>query len=189
MLWWRNHLQCTIFSGSIHHTSSHRHHQMSARNIGSVCSCGTNSWYTIPRTSKLTSESISYRCKCLCLLQAGRSHVVTCSGLCKEVWMSDISSECPGMHWCNSNCFWSSVTIQGRNFDAIYHKFNLVSKPDSINQKAAQLISQLVDSNTSTFMPNPIKMFHISVHSASTQAPWIFSILKDVIPYLDSAEQ
>jgi len=59
----------------------------------------------------------------------------------------------------------------------IFHKFNLVSEFDGINQKAAQLISQLVDSNTSTFMPNPINMSHISVHSASRQAPWIFSML------------
>jgi len=59
----------------------------------------------------------------------------------------------------------------------IYHKFNLVSEFDGINQKAAQLISQLVDSNTSTFMPNPINMSHISVHSVSRQVPWIFSIL------------
>ena len=41
---------------------------------------------------------------------------------------------------------------------------------DGINQKAAQIISQLVDSNTSTFMPNPINMFHISVHSANRKA-------------------
>jgi len=100
MLWWRNQSPVHHFSGSIHHTSSHRHHQMSARNVGSVCSYGTNSWHMIPCTSKPTSESISYRNKCLCLLQAGRSHVVTCSGLWKEVWMSDISSQCPGMHWC-----------------------------------------------------------------------------------------
>ena len=48
-------------------------------------------------------------------------------------------------------------------------------KSDGINQKDAKLISQLVDSNT--FMTNPINMFHISVHSAGRQAPWIFSIL------------
>ena len=189
MLWWRTQTPVHHFSGSIHHTSSHRHHQMSARSVGSVCSYGTDSWHTIPHTSKLTSESISYRNKCLCLLQAGRSHVVTCSDLWKEVWMSDISSECPSMHWCKFNCFWSSVTTQGRKFDTIYHKFNLVSKYDSINQNIAQLISQLVDSNISTFMPNPIKMFHISVPSASRQVPWIFSILKYVIPFLDSAQQ
>ena len=72
--------------------------------------------------------------------------------------MPDIFSECPDTHWCKSNCFYSSISIQGRNYDTIYHKFILVSKFDSINQKAAQFISQLVDSNTSTFMPNPVNM-------------------------------
>jgi len=126
---------------------------------------------------KTTLVRISHRNKLPCLLQAGRSHVVICNDLWKEVCMSDISSECPGTHWCNSNFFYSSITIQGRKFDTIYHKFNLVSKFDGINQKAAQLISQLVDSNTSTFMKNSINMFLISVHSAARQAPWIFSIL------------
>ena len=189
MLWWRTQTPVHHFSGSIHHTSSHRHHQMSARSVGSVCSYGTDSWHTIPHTSKLTSESISYRNKCLCLLQAGRSHVVTCSDLWKEVWMSDISSESPRTHRCKFNCFWSSINIQCSNFDTIYHKFKLVSKSYSINQKAAQLISQIVDSNPSTFMPNPINMFHIFVHSASRQAPWIFSNHKHVIPFLESAQQ
>ena len=150
---------------------------MSARNAGSVGSYGTNSWHTIPRTSELTSVSISLRNKLLCILQAGRSHVVICNALWKEVWMSDISSECPCTHWCNSNCFCSSISIQGRKFDTIYHKFNVLSKFYSINQNAAQRISQLADSNPSTFMPNPVNMFHISVHSASRQAPWKFSIL------------
>ena len=77
------------------------------------------------------------RNKLLCLLQAGRSHVVICNDLRKEVWMSDISSECPGTQWCNSNCFCPSISIQGRNFDTNYHKFNLVSKFNGINQKVA----------------------------------------------------
>jgi len=127
MLWWRNQSPVHHFSGYFHHTSSHRHHQMFTRNVGSVCSYGTNSWHTIPCTSKLTSVSISHRNKLLCLLQAGRSHVVICNDLWKEVWMSDISSECPDRHWCNSNCFCLPISTQGRNFDTIYHKFNLVS--------------------------------------------------------------
>jgi len=130
MLWWRNQSSVHHFSGYFHHTSSHRHHQMSIRNVGSVCSYGTNSWHTIPHTSKPTSVSISHRNKLLCLLQAGRSHAVICNDFWKEVWMSDISSECPGRHWCNSNCFCSPISIQGRHFDTIYHKFNLVSKFD-----------------------------------------------------------
>ena len=81
------------------------------------------------------------------------------------------------MHWCNSNCFCSSINIQGRKFVTIYHKFNLVSKFDGINQKVAQLISQIVDNNTSTFMPNSVNMLHISVHVHCRQASWIFSIL------------
>ena len=68
------------------------------------------------------------------------------------------------------------TTVLSR-MNPIYHKFNLVSEFDGINQKAAQPISQLVDSNPSNFMSNPINMSHISVHSASRQAPWIFSIL------------
>ena len=131
---------------------------------------GTNWRHTIPHTSKLTSVSTAHRNKLLCLLQAGRSHV-TCNELWKEVWMFDMSSQCLGMQWCNSNCFCSSISTQGRNFDAISHKLNLVSKFDGIHKKAAPLISHFVDSNTSTFMPNPINMFHISVHSAGTQAP------------------
>ena len=75
------------------------------------------------------------RNKLLCLLQAGRSHVIICNDLWEEVWMSDISSECPGMHWCNSNCFCPSISTQGRHFDAVYHKLNLVSKLNSTNQK------------------------------------------------------
>ena len=126
-----------FFRGYFHHTSSHRHHQMPARNVSSVCSYGTDSWHTIPCTSKLTSVSISHRNKLLCLFQAGISHVVICNDLWKEVWMSDISSECPGMHWCNSNCFCSSISIQGRKFDTICQKFNLVSKFNGIKQKAA----------------------------------------------------
>ena len=113
------------FAGYFHHKSSHRHHQMSARNVGSVYSYRTNSWHTIPCTSKLTLLSISHRNKLLCLLQAGRSHVDICNDLWKEVWMSDISSEYPGMNWCNSNWFCSSNSIKGRNFDTTYHKFNL----------------------------------------------------------------
>ena len=109
----------------------------SARNFGSVCSYGPTSWHTVPCTSKLTFVSISHGNKLLCLCQAGRSHVVICNDLWKEVWMSDISSDCPGTHWCNSNCFCSSSSIQGRIFDTIYHKFNLVSKFNGINQKAA----------------------------------------------------
>ena len=71
---------------------------------------------TIPRTSKLTSGSISHRNKLLCLLQARRSHVVICNDIWKEVWISASSSECPVTHWCKSNCFCSSSSIQGRNF-------------------------------------------------------------------------
>jgi hypothetical protein len=67
----------------------------------------------------------------------GRSHAVICNDLSMEVWKSDISFECPGMHWSNSNYFCSSISTQGRNFDTIYHKFSLVSKFDSIKQKAA----------------------------------------------------
>ena len=52
MLWWRNQSPVHHFSGYFHQTSSHRHHQMSARNVDSVCSYGTNSWHTIPCTSK-----------------------------------------------------------------------------------------------------------------------------------------
>ena len=117
MLWWRN--QCPVhhFSGYFHHMSSHIHHQMSARNAGSVCSCGTISWHMIPCSSKLTSVSISHRNKLLCLLQTGRSHVIICNDPWKKVWMSDISIECPVRHWCNSNCFCSSISIKGRNFD------------------------------------------------------------------------
>ena len=177
MLWWRNQSPVHHFSGYFKYTSSQRHHQMFARNVGSVYSYGTNSWHTIPYTSKLTWVSISHRNKLLCLLQAGRSHIVICNDLWKEVCMSDVSSECPGRQWCNSNCFCSSISIQGRNLDTIHHKLNLVSKSDDINQKAVLLISQLVDSNTSTFMPNTIDMFLISVHSAARQAPWIFSTL------------
>ena len=135
-------LQCTIFQVifTTHlptHIISHTHHQMSARNVGSVCSCETNSWHTIPCTPKLTSASISQKNKLLCLHQAGWSHVVICNDLCKEVWMSDISSECPHMNWCNSNCYCSSISIYGRNFDTLYHKFKLMSKSDRKNQNAA----------------------------------------------------
>ena len=103
------------------------------RNDGSVCSYRTNSWHTIPCTSKVTSVSISHRNQLLCLLQVGRCHVVICNVLWEEVWMPDIWSECPGMHW----CFCSSINIQCSNFDPIYHKFNLLSKFDNINQNAA----------------------------------------------------
>ena len=132
VLWWRN-------QSPVHHFSDLPIDTMKClhRNVGTVCSYGTNSWHMIPCTSKLHSVSISQTNKLLCLLQAGRSHVVICNDLWKEVWMSDISSECPGTHWCNSNCFCPSFNIQGRNFDTIYHKFNPVSKSDSINQKAA----------------------------------------------------
>ena len=88
------------------HTSSHRHHQMSARNVGSVCSYETNiSAYFRQGDPLLSSVTTSARkCEHLTFL------------------------ECPGMHWCNSNCFCSSVSIQGRSFDTIYHKFSLVWK-------------------------------------------------------------
>jgi hypothetical protein len=119
MLWWRNQSPVHHFSGYFHHTSSHRHHQMSARNGCSVCSYGTNSWHMTPCTSKLTSVSISHRNKLLCLLQAGRSHVVICNDLWKEVWMSGISSECPSTQWCNSNCLCSSISIQGKMADSV----------------------------------------------------------------------
>jgi len=46
--------------------------------------------------------------------------------------MSDMSSQCSGMQRSNSNCFCSSICLQGRNFDTHYQKFNLVSKFDSI---------------------------------------------------------
>jgi len=69
--------------------------------------------------------------------------------------------------------FCSSNSIQGRNFDT-----TITKKFDGINQKATQLISQLVGCNTSTFMPNPINMFRISVHSVSRQAPLWLSILE-----------
>ena len=46
----------------------------------------------IPCSSKLTSVSISQGNKCLCLLQAGRSHVVICNDLWKEVWMTFLLS-------------------------------------------------------------------------------------------------
>ena len=126
-----------------HHTSSHRHHQMSARNVGSVCSYGTNSWHTIPCTSKLTSVNISHRNKLLWLLQTGRSHVVICNDIWQEVWMSDISSECPDRQWWNCNCFCSPISTQGRNFDTICHKFNLVSKFDEINQGLPNSLTNL----------------------------------------------
>jgi len=64
--------------------------------------------------------------------QALRYHVVICNDLWKEMWMSDISSDFPGVHWYNYNCFCSSISIQSRNFDTIYHKFKLVSKFDGI---------------------------------------------------------
>ena len=137
MLWWRN--QCPVhhFSGYFHHMSSHIHHQMSARYVGLVCSYEGNSWHMIPCTSKLTLVSISYMNKLLYLLQAEISHDVICNDIWKEVWMSDISSECSGTYSCNSNCFCSSISIKGINFDTTYHKFNLVSKFDGINHKAA----------------------------------------------------
>jgi len=131
------------FSSFFHHTSSHRHHQMSARNVGSVCSYGTNSWHTIPCTSKLTSVNISHRNKLLWLLQTGRSHVVICNDIWQEVWMSDISSECPDRQWWNCNCFCSPISTQGRNFDTICHKFNLVSKFDEINQGLPNSLTNL----------------------------------------------
>jgi hypothetical protein len=64
--------------------SSHRYHQMPARNVGSVCSYGTNSWHMIPCTSKITSVSISHRSKLLYLLQTGRFHVVNCNDIWKK---------------------------------------------------------------------------------------------------------
>jgi len=94
------------------HTSSHRHHQMSTRTSNVYKKC----WFSLFLWNKL-----------LCILQAGRSLVI-CNDLCKELWMSDISSECPGMQWCNSNCFCSLISIQGRSFDTHYHKFSLVWK-------------------------------------------------------------
>ncbi len=42
-------------------TSSQRHHQMSARNVGSVCSYGTISQHMILCSSKPTSVSVSHR--------------------------------------------------------------------------------------------------------------------------------
>jgi len=84
MLWWRNQSPVHHFSGYFHHISSHRHYKMSARNVGSVCLYRTNSWHTIPCTSKLTSVSILHRNKLLCLLQAGRSHVVIHNDLWKD---------------------------------------------------------------------------------------------------------
>ena len=77
-------ISCAPFSGYFHHTSSHKHHQMSARNVGSVCLYGTNSWNMIPCTSKLTSASISHRKKLLCLLHSGRSYAVICNDLWKK---------------------------------------------------------------------------------------------------------
>ena len=67
-------------------------------------------------------------------------------------------------------------------------KFNLVSKFDSINQKAAQLISQCVESNV---------YFHAKSHKCSTflyilqvgRHPEYSASLTDVIPFLDSAQQ
>ena len=47
----------------------------------------------------------------------------------------------------------------------------------TLSQNEKNVGIQLCHSNTSTFMPNPINMFHISVHYASRLAPWIFSIL------------
>lgn len=103
--------------------------------------------------------------------------------------MSDISSECPGTHWCNSNCLCSPISTQGRNFDTIYHKFNLVSKFDEINQG----------------LPNSLTNLWTVMHLLSCQIPQICStflhilpearhskysaFLTDVIPFLDSAEQ
>jgi hypothetical protein len=43
MLWWRNQSPVCHFSGYFKYTSSHIHHKMSARNVGSVRSYGTNS--------------------------------------------------------------------------------------------------------------------------------------------------
>jgi len=160
MLWWRNQFPVHHFSVYFHHTSSHRHHQKSARNVGSVCSYGTNSWHTIQCTPKLTSASISHSNKLLCLLQAGRSHVVMCNNFCKEMWMSVISSECPGMHWRISNCYCSSISIQGRNFDTLlsqilthsitnfdtlYHKFwhTLITNFDTLYHKFWHTLSQI----------------------------------------------
>ena len=125
------------FLGYFHLTSSHRHYQMLATNVGSVCFNGKPHNTRFPAHQKLAAVSISHRNKLLCLLQAGRIHVVICNALWSEVWMPDIFPECPGMYWCNSNCFCSLISIQVRNFDTIYHTFNLVSKFDGINQKAA----------------------------------------------------
>jgi len=71
----------------------------------------------------------------------------------------------------------------------VSHKLNLVSKFDGIHKNAAQLISQLVESNTSTFMPNPINMFHILYNLPVSRHPEYSASLTDVIPFLDSAEQ
>jgi hypothetical protein len=59
------------------------------------------------------------------------------------------------------------------------------SKPEDRKQICPQNIvcynsthmMEKVQSLRSTFMPNTVNMFHISAHSASRQAPWIFSIL------------
>ena len=60
MLWWRYQSPVHHFSGYFHHTSSNRYHQISARNIGSVCSYGTNKLMTHNSMHiKLTSVSIS----------------------------------------------------------------------------------------------------------------------------------
>ena len=127
-----------VVQKSVHHflryfhlASSHRHHQMSARNAGSVCSYGTNSRHTIPCTSNLTSVSISLRNKLLCLLQAGRSHVVICNDLWKEAWMSGISSECPCMLSCNSKLF---LLINQHTRQKVWHNLSQIQCATEICQ-------------------------------------------------------
>ena len=158
------------------------------KNVGSVRSYGTNSWHTIPCTSKLTSVSISHRNKLLYLLQAGRSHAVICNDLWKEVWMSDVSSECPGMHWCNS-----------------VSAHQTMYKAEILTQSTTNsVLCQTLTAQTKK-VPNSLANLWIVIHLLSCQIPYICSTflyilpegrhpeysvsVTDVIPLLDSAEQ
>jgi len=146
------------------HISSHRHHQMSTRNVGSVCSYGTNFSAYFRQGDPLLSS------------------VMTSARICEWhfFWVFWYAILIVSAHW---SVYKAEVLIHSITNSVWCEKF------DGINQKDVKLISQLVDSNTSTFMTNPIIMFHISVHSAGGRHHEYSASLTDVIPFLDSADQ
>jgi hypothetical protein len=141
---------------------------MSARNAGSVCSCGTNfSAYFSQGDPLLSSVTTSARkCEYLTFLLS----VLACTDAILIVSAHQSAYKAIVLTHSITNSIW-------------YEKF------DGINQKTAQLISQLVDINTSTFIANPINCSTFLYILLVGRHHEYSASLTDVIPFLDSAEQ